>query len=110
MPIIDIRQLDAGEPLPGWHDRYFRGEQMSFACYDVDSGAAIHEHWHDEEEVWFILEGTLQFTLNGVVQVAGQGSAAVVPPNTRHAVTALSNAKVIIANHPVRDRIAKHRK
>ena len=72
MPVINTQNLDVGEPLPGWRDRYFRSGEMSFEYYDVDEGASIHEHWHPEEEVWHVIEGTLQFTLNGEPSVAGR--------------------------------------
>ena len=42
MPFIDVRSQATGEPLPGWHDRYFASHSMSFAYYDVDAGASIH--------------------------------------------------------------------
>jgi quercetin dioxygenase-like cupin family protein len=107
MPIIDMKSLDAGEPLPGWRDRYFHSDTMSFTYYDVDAGASIHEHWHDEEEVWHVIEGDLEVTIAGEALVAGKGTAIVVPGNAKHSVKALTNAKVIIANHPVRPRIVK---
>jgi len=107
MPFIDVRSQAAGEPRPGWHDRYFAGESMSFAYYDVDAGASIHAHSHDEEEVWHILEGTLEITIDGETKVAGPGTAAVVPPNSVHAVKARTNARVIVADHPARDRIVR---
>ena len=109
MPVINTQNLDVGEPLPGWRDRYFRSREMSFEYYDVDEGASIHEHWHAEEEVWFVIEGTLQFTMDGDATVAGEGAAAIVPSNTKHSVKALSKARVLIANHPVRERIVRHR-
>ena len=51
MPIVVADDLTVGEPLPGWHDRYFHSDNMSFEYYDVDEGSSIHEHSHDEEEV-----------------------------------------------------------
>jgi quercetin dioxygenase-like cupin family protein len=108
MPIVNTQHLDVGEPLPGWHDRYFRSQEMSFAYYDVDEGASIHEHWRPEEEVWYVIEGTLQVTLDGEPSVAAPGAAAIAPSNTEHPVKALSRARVIIANHPVRARIVRH--
>jgi quercetin dioxygenase-like cupin family protein len=109
MSIIDTKSLDVGEPLPGWHDRYFSSTTMSFAYYDIDVGAAIHEHWHEEEEVWHVIEGTLEFTLDGRKSAAGPGTAAIVPSNMPHSVRALTNARVIIANHPRRARVVRHR-
>jgi hypothetical protein len=73
MPIVDTLSLDAGEPLPRWHDRYFHSETMSFTYYDVDRGASIHEHWHDHEEIWHVIEGTLEFTIDSETLVAGKG-------------------------------------
>ena len=109
MPFIDVRSQATGEPLPGWHDRYFASQSMSFAYYDVDAGASIHAHSHDEEEVWHIVEGTLEITIAGETLAARAGTAAVVPPNAVHSVKAQTNARVIIANHPVRERIVRHR-
>lgn len=108
MPIIETENLEIGQPLPGWHDRYFHSDNMSFEYYDVDEGSSIHEHFHDEEEVWHVVTGQLEITLDGEKFIITGGNAAVVPPNTKHAVVALSDAKVIIANHPVRRRIKQH--
>jgi quercetin dioxygenase-like cupin family protein len=109
MPFIDVGRQQAGEPLPGWHDRYFASQSMSFAYYDVDAGASIHAHSHDEEEVWHIVEGTLEITIAGETIVAAAGTAAVVPPNAVHSVKARTHARVIIANHPLRERIVRHK-
>jgi quercetin dioxygenase-like cupin family protein len=109
MPLIDVQSQTTGEPLPGWHDRYFASQSMSFTYYDVDAGASIHAHSHDEEEVWHILEGTLEITIDGATAVASAGTAAVVPSNSVHSVKARTNARVIIANHPARARIVRHR-
>ncbi len=81
---------------------------MSFAYYDIDEGASIHEHAHPEEEVWHVVEGTLRFTLDGEEHVLGPGAAAVVPSNVPHSVRAVTEARVIIANHPARGRIQRH--
>ncbi len=108
MPVVDVKQLDVGEPLPGWHDRYFHSESMSFAYYDVDQGAAVHEHWHPEEEVWHIVEGVLEITIDGEKHLAEAGSAVIVPSNAHHSVKAPKRAKVIIANHPLRPRVVRH--
>ncbi|HLB08830.1 MAG TPA: cupin domain-containing protein [Gemmatimonadaceae bacterium] len=109
MPIVDITKLDVGEPLPGWHDRYFAANSMSFSYYDVDAGASIHGHAHPEEEVWHILQGTLEITLGDSVYVTSAGTAAIVPSNTHHAVRAITDARVIIASQPIRERVGRHR-
>ncbi len=105
MPFIDTREIPVKEPLPGWKGRFFNSQSMTFGHYDVVAGATIHPHSHPNEEVWHIIEGELEVTIGGVVQVAGPGSVAVVPPDTIHSVKALTDGRAIVVDHPLRASI-----
>jgi quercetin dioxygenase-like cupin family protein len=76
---------------------------MTFAHFEFDAGSSIHEHFHEQEEVWNVIEGELDLTIAGKTKRMGPGSAAVVPGNTPHSVRALTNGKAIIVDHPLRD-------
>jgi len=102
MPFIQPDVMKAGEPLPGWHGRFWRSESMSFAQYTIDAGASIHEHHHPNEEVWVVIEGELEVTVAGETQTAGPGCVAVVPADAPHSVRALTAGKAVVANHPIR--------
>lgn len=102
MPIVDTSRLPVVERLPGWRARIFNSASMTFAHYEFDAGAAIHAHSHEQEEVWNVIEGELEVTIDGATLVARPGVAAVVPPNTRHAVRALTDGRAIIVDHPLR--------
>jgi len=102
MPFISPGDMAAGEPLPGWKGRFFRSESMSFAHYAFDAGSSIHEHHHPNEEVWIVVEGELEVTIDGVTQTAGPGAVAVAPPDARHSVRARTSGSALVANHPVR--------
>ncbi len=102
MPFVDTGALDVIERLPGWHGRYFHSENMTFAHYDFTRGAAIHEHFHPEEEVYEIIEGELELSIDGVAQIARAGLVAIVPANVRHSVKALTDGRVIIVDCPRR--------
>ncbi len=106
MPFVDSAALPIKEPLPGWKGRFFDSEQMTFCYYEVEPGAAIHEHAHPNEEVWHVIAGEIEVTIAGVARVATAGSAAIVPPNVPHAVRVLTPARVIVAgggHFPQRD-------
>ena len=105
MPFIDPAQMKSGEPLPGWKGRFWRSDSMSFAHYDFTAGASIHEHHHPNEEVWTVIEGRLEVTIDGETQVAGPGSIGIVPSDALHSVRALSDGRAIVANHPIRHEI-----
>ncbi len=75
---------------------------MTFAHYDFARGSSIHEHFHPEEEVYEVVEGELEVTVDGAVQIARAGLVAIVPANVRHSVKALTDGKVIIVDCPIR--------
>lgn len=102
MSFIDTRKLSVLVRKPGWRGRFFDSPSMSFAQYEFDAGASIHEHFHPQEEVWQIVEGELDITIDGVTRRAGPGSAAIVPGNTKHSVVAVTDGRVFIVDYPLR--------
>jgi quercetin dioxygenase-like cupin family protein len=102
MPIVDIDTLKVIERLPGWRGRYVHSESMTFAHYEFDRDATIHEHFHPEEEVYEVIEGVLEIVIDGVSHHARPGIVAIVPPNVRHFVRALTSGRVIVVDHPSR--------
>ena len=102
MPIVDTSELKVTERLPGWRGRVFHSPNMTFVHYAFDAGASIHEHHHDQEEVWNVIEGELEVTIDGVSQIAKPGVVAIVPANARHSVKARTDGKAIIVDAPAR--------
>jgi quercetin dioxygenase-like cupin family protein len=108
MPFIDTNTLTAVEKRPGWLAKQFHSPSMTFGHWQFTRGASIHEHCHPQEEVWQILEGTLEVTIDGTTEIAGPGVVAIVPANTAHSVTALSDGRAIVVDYPIRCDIGKH--
>lgn len=102
MTFIDTNTLPAIERLPGWRGRYFDSPSMTFAHYEFDAGSSIHPHSHPQEEVYEVTEGELELTIDGVTQRLVPGHVGIVPPDTLHAVKAISRGKVIVVDFPLR--------
>jgi quercetin dioxygenase-like cupin family protein len=102
MPFVDTGSLPVIERLPGWYGRYFHSPSMTFAHYDFTRGASIHEHFHPEEEVYEVIEGELEVTIDGMGQIVRAGLVAIVPANVRHSVKALTDGRAIIVDYPSR--------
>jgi quercetin dioxygenase-like cupin family protein len=105
MTLVDTSTLDVKEPREGWKGRFFHSDKMTFAYYTVEAGAWVHEHSHENDEVWNIIEGELEVTIDGETAVAGPGCAAVVPPNAPHGVKAITAVRAIVVDSPVRTSI-----
>jgi quercetin dioxygenase-like cupin family protein len=106
MPFVDTSSLNAVERLPGWYGRYFHSSNMTFAHYDFKRGSSIHEHFHPQEEVFEVIEGELEVTIDGATQVARAGLVAVVPSDVRHSVKALTDGRAIIVDYLLRREFA----
>lgn len=102
MPFVDTSKLNVTERLPGWHGRYFHSASMTFAHYDFKRDSSTHEHFHPQEEVYEVIEGELELTIDGVTQVAKPGVVGIVPSNARHSVKAITDGRAIIVDHPAR--------
>jgi quercetin dioxygenase-like cupin family protein len=102
MRFVDTSNLRVIERLPGWHGRYFHSPSTTFAHYDFARGSSIHEHFHPQEEVYEVIEGELEVTIDGVTQIAQPGVVAIVPSNAPHSVKALTDGRAIILDYPLR--------
>jgi quercetin dioxygenase-like cupin family protein len=102
MPVVDTHRLKVIERLPGWKGRYFHSPNMTFAHYEFTAGSTIHEHSHPEEEVYEVIEGELELTIDGKPEIAKPGIVAIVPANSRHSVKALTDGRLIVVDHPAR--------
>ena len=102
MPFVYVSRLRAVERLPGWRGRYFHSKSMTFAHYEFKRAAKIHEHKHEQEEVYTVIEGELKLTVNGVTKIVKPGVVAIVPGGARHSVKALTDGRAIIVDYPLR--------
>jgi quercetin dioxygenase-like cupin family protein len=103
VPFVDVAALTPLEKRPGWRGRRFHSPSMTFGHWTFVAGAEIGEHSHPQEEVWHVVEGELEITVDGVMAVVREGVAAIVAPDAPHAVRALSDGRAIVVDHPRRD-------
>lgn len=103
MVFLSETDMIHGSPLPGWRGRFFHSENMTFARWTISADAHdLHEHQHEQEEVWNIVEGSVVLIVDGSEREMVAGSAAVVPPNTPHSVRIIGPAEIVVADFPVR--------
>ena len=106
MPFVRTSELTPREPLPGWVGRYFHSEHLTFVYYEIAPGARVHPHHHENEEVWNVVDGELEMTVDGTTRVLRSGEAAVVPANVTHGAAAIGRCRAIVVDYPVRDTVA----
>jgi len=61
--------------------------RQSLAEARLDVGAATTPHHHAvTEEIYYILDGTAEMTLDGETRTVGPGDAIAIPPGGRHTI------------------------
>ena len=73
MPFGDVSSLRVTERLPGWRGRYFHSASMTFTHYDFMRGASFREHFHLQDEVYEVIAGVLEITIDAVAQIVPTG-------------------------------------
>jgi unsaturated pyranuronate lyase len=63
------------------------------AAYKAGEGAKQHAHPH--EQVLLVLSGKCRLTLDGKPTIIGSGMAALIPPDTPHALEVLDDTEVV---------------
>ena len=64
--------------------RVVNGERMTLAVVDLEPGAAVPEHHHENEQLGFILQGTMLFTIGGEKRDLVAGDTYEIPSNVPH--------------------------
>lgn len=74
-------------------DRQFvYGERTMLARIVLRKGAIVPRHSHENEQITFILEGALRFTMgDGRIITVGAGQVLVIPSNLPHQAEALDD-------------------
>ena len=71
-----VGQLDLRRLFDGINCRVIRGDQLTLAVVELDPGAIVPEHRHDNEQFGLVLEGTVTFTVGDETQASSARAAS----------------------------------
>ena len=79
------------------------GEKAMVAQVFLAKGAIVPEHFHESEQITYILEGALQFELEGRTVVVSKGQVLRIPSNVPHKAVALEDTLDLDIFSPIRE-------
>jgi quercetin dioxygenase-like cupin family protein len=80
------------------------GDRITLAIVELDAGAIVAEHAHENEQLGIVLRGSMSFRVGDETRELGPGGTWTIPANTPHEATAgLEGAVVIDVFAPPRD-------
>ena len=104
MDFFRMEDLPGVEMLPGVVRRavWLEGVMVTFFEFEPQTIVPAHEHPH--EQISFVIQGAMEFTLGQETRRLEAGDGVCVPPNVRHSARILNERTVVLdAWHPPRE-------
>lgn len=99
----NIQSLDTKEIFPGFTGHFIHTDHQTFAFWDAVAGSSVPEHQHPHEQIVTVREGQFELVVNGEKKVMNNEMTAVIPGNTKHSGTAITDCKLLDIFYPVRE-------
>lgn len=87
-PLASIRPHKLRE---GVFARAINGNRLTLAVVDLEPNSSVPEHHHENEQLGFILQGSMTFTIGGEARVLHAGDTYEIPGNVPHDAVAGSD-------------------
>jgi quercetin dioxygenase-like cupin family protein len=78
------------------------GDKVMVSQVFLAKGAVVPEHFHESEQITYILEGALQFHIEGKEIVVAKGEVLRIPSNVPHRAVALEDTLDLDIFSPIR--------
>jgi quercetin dioxygenase-like cupin family protein len=88
---VRLRDLPVEEVNPLLDRQIVSGERSMLARIILRKGCIVPMHSHDNEQISYILEGALRFSIEGREIVVSAGEVLVIPSHVPHSAEALED-------------------
>lgn len=96
--------LKARKVLEGITLRAVSGNKTMMTFFEFEPNAVIQPHKHPHEQITYVIEGEMEFTVEGETKVLKAGDGVVIYSNQEHSAKVLNKpAKAVDAWYPIRE-------
>ena len=91
--------IAASVPVRIWDGvlaRTVESKQLSLAVVELDPESIVREHSHENEQLGFVVSGSVTFRIGDETRELGPGGTWRIPPNIPHEVHTGSEGAVVI--------------
>ena len=81
---IDWTSLPSLEVVQGLQIQAFTSSHVMVSVVRLEPDTEAAVHWHDEEQIAFVIDGELEFEVGGVTRTLRRGDAVLIPSNVPH--------------------------
>ena len=104
MSFFSESELETKHPINGISLKSVSGKNTMMTFFTFEPGSVIPSHKHPHEQITYVIEGEIEFTLESEKKILKAGDGIVITANQEHSAKISSNsAKAIDAWYPVRE-------
>jgi len=104
MSFFTVNELPVTEMLPGVVRRVVYLEHAMMTFFTFEPGSVIPMHDHPHEQITYVVQGAMEFTLEGETRVLRAGDGVCCPPDAPHGAVVLDEPTVALdAWYPPRE-------
>ncbi len=85
------KEIQTEQLNPLLERQFLNGEQVTLARFWLRKGVLVPEHSHPNEQLAYVLEGALKFTIAGEEIMVRAGEVLCIPPNVPHQAEAVED-------------------
>ena len=96
--------LEVKQVLEGITLKSVAGEHTMMTFFTFGPGSVIPSHKHPHEQITYVIEGEIEFTLESETRILKAGDGIVITADQEHSAKILAHpAKAIDAWYPIRE-------
>ena len=80
-------------------------EHMTVLHWTLPDGSVFPEHHHVQEQLAYVLRGSLEVTVNGEMALLNAGDAVIIPSDAPHSVKVFGETETIDVFSPTRTEL-----
>lgn len=104
MSFFTVSELPGVDMLPGVVRRAVYLEHTMMTFFSFAPGSVIPDHDHPHEQITYVVQGAMEFTLGGETRVLRAGDGVCCPPGVPHGAVVLDEPTVALDGwYPVRE-------
>jgi len=82
--------------------RFVSGQRITMAQFSFAEGGTVPRHQHENEQLMYVVEGTLRVTVGDEEVIVRRGEVLQIPSDVPHSAVALENTVDLEIFSPVR--------
>jgi len=103
MPFYSLPAMTPAHPSAGVTRRAVYLDHVMITFFEFEDGAFVPAHKHPHEQITYVIEGTLEFTLDGETRLLHAGEGAAVPSGVTHSAVARGKTRLLDGWSPIRE-------